>query len=79
MKRRNFSRDYPPKFHLKNNLVKLRKSSFCNQQKFMTALKKEADVGIEASFLVSCNIARAKRPYSDGDLFYIKRTACLSS
>ena len=32
----------------------------------MTTFSKEADATTEASFVMSWNIARAKRPYSDG-------------
>jgi hypothetical protein len=43
------------------------KSSLNSQQTLLTTFSKEADTTTEASFVISWNIARAKRPYSDGE------------
>jgi hypothetical protein len=41
------------------------KSSLNSQQTLLTTFSKEADTTTEASFVISWNIAHAKRPYSD--------------
>ena len=43
----------------------------CQQQTLLSAFSKEGVTSTEASYAIAWNIARAKRPYSDGD--FIKK------
>ena len=64
---KNFSRNYLSKFQLRKIKLAELKTSLQNQQTFMTAFSKEADEVTEASFLVTWNIARTKRPYLEDE------------
>jgi hypothetical protein len=63
----HFSSDYPPKSELRKNKLTVLKSSLNSQPILLTTFSKAAATTTEANFVISWNIARAKRPYSDGE------------
>lgn len=64
---KNFSRDFPPNSELRKNKLSSLKARLQGQQTVMASFNKQAELAAEASFAISWNVARAKRPYSDGE------------
>ena len=62
---KNFSSKFPPKPDVRKRKLTELKSALPSQQRFMKIFSKESDATTVASFLMSLNIARSKRPYSD--------------
>ena len=64
---RHFHCEYPPESEIRSHKIKSLKSSAQCQMTILTALGKEADVANEASYAIAWNIARSKRPCTDGE------------
>lgn len=66
-----FASRYPLQSELRKSKLAELKSGMCQQQTLLSAFSKEGVTSTEASYAIAWNIARAKRPYSDGD--FIKK------
>lgn len=67
----DFSDHFPEKSELRSKKIKSLKSSLNSQVNFMTKFTRESKSLSLASFMMSWNIARDKRPYTEGD--FIKK------
>ncbi|XP_071055046.1 EPM2A-interacting protein 1-like [Onthophagus taurus] len=62
-----FISEYPAKSELRIKKLQSLKSSINNQGNFMSKFTEESKCVTEVSFKIAWNIARAKRPYTEGD------------
>jgi hypothetical protein len=67
----SFSQQFPAGSELRRTKILSLKANLNKQTKVMSNFIKEADVTTEAGFIIAFNIARAKRPYTDGE--FIKK------
>lgn len=70
-KHASFNQQFPPDSELRRTKILSLKAKLNNQTKVMSMFMKEADVTTEAGFIIAFNIARAKRPYTEGE--FIKK------
>jgi hypothetical protein len=68
------STEYPLNTQSRRDQLILLKSMLFEQQSVMKNFLGQSDILAEASFIVSWNIARAKRPYVEGD--FLKKNLC---
>jgi hypothetical protein len=61
-----FSNEFPTGSDLIKNKLSTMKSKLNKQTNVMAVFSKETDITTEASFCMAFDIARAKRPYTDG-------------
>lgn len=67
----DFSKQFPEKSELRTKKIISLKSSITNQSKFLTKFIEDNKNVVEFSYQMSWNIAREKRPYTDGN--FIKK------
>jgi hypothetical protein len=63
-----FGQQFPAGSMLRRTTVLSLKEKLYSQSKVMSMFAKEANVITEAGFILAFNIARAKRPYTEGEL-----------
>ena len=63
-----FTKDYPPGSYIRTERIKTLKTALCGQQSSLKFHVKESDRVTEASFKVAWNVARSKRPFTEGEL-----------
>lgn len=66
-----FSNQYPPNSKLRSDKLASLKSNLNKQQSTLMTFSNQANNMAEASFVIAWNIARAKRPYGEGE--FIKK------
>lgn len=62
-----FSNQYPPNSKLRSDKLTSLKSNLNEQQSILMTFSNQANNVAEASFVIAWNIARAKRPYGEGE------------
>lgn len=67
----SFNQEFPAGSELRRTKILSLKTKFNKQAKVMSMFIKEADVTTKAGFIMAFNIARAKRPYTEGE--FIKK------
>lgn len=66
-----FSIQYPSNSKLRTDKLCLLQSNLYKERQLLSSFSHEDDKAYEASFLIAWNIARAKRPYAEGE--FIKK------
>lgn len=62
-----FSKEFPNDSQLRKAKLKSLKENFHKQSTVMSMFTKEADLTTEAGYLLAFNIAKAKKPYTEGE------------
>ncbi|XP_050061715.1 general transcription factor II-I repeat domain-containing protein 2-like [Aphis gossypii] len=68
---RGFNKDFPVGSQLRKTKLKSLKEKLHGQSRVMSMFTKEADLTTEAGFILAFNIAKAKKPYTEGE--FIKK------
>lgn len=72
----SLSNKFPTGSDLRKNKLSTMKSKLNKQTNVMTVFSTETDITTEVSFCMAFNIARAKRPYTDGVYFTKNHFRC---